>query len=343
MTWREHWLSVRQWVRAHQSTLRLAASYLVVIMVMSLGFSYIFYHTSSHELGRQLPPDRLLPPATIDSDNYRDFFLERIQEGRSHLLNRLVILNVLTLVLGSILSYVLARLTLEPIEGAMEAQARFASDASHELRTPLATIQTENEVALRNPKLTLTHAKDLLRSNLEEVVRLRELAESLLRLSRGHENELNIMPVALDQVATEAVDSFQKAAEQKKITIETDLEPALVLADSASVLQIVKILLDNAIKYSDEGAKVRVTATRDHGSGFLSVQDEGAGISAQDMPHIFERFFRADLSRSKQHVEGNGLGLALASTLIQQLDGEITVVSTLGQGTTFTVRLPRAR
>lgn len=331
---------IRHWVRANGATLRLAASYLLVIMVMSLGFSYIFYHTSSHELGRQLPPNRLLP--FVDGSNpYGDFFRQRIQEGRSHLLNRLILLNLLTLLLGSILSYFLARHSLEPIEEAMVAQTRFASDASHELRTPLATIQAENEVALRNPKLTLAHAKQLLKSNLEEVVRLRDLAESLLRLSRGHENGLTIMPVALERVVNEAIDSFTKAAQQKQIEIVNQVSKMEVLADEASLLQIIKILLDNAIKYSDEHTKTTISIASDDHSGLLLIKDEGVGISAEDMPHIFERFYRADPARSKQNVEGNGLGLALAAALIQQQGGEITAASTLDQGTTFTIRLPK--
>lgn len=324
-------------------TARLAASYLAIIMLMSVGFSVIFYNTSSHELQRKLPPPTIFYRATDnDQQGYERYVDNRISEARQHLLLNLALVNLLTLAGGSMLSYMLARRTLEPIEQAMEAQARFASDASHELRTPLAAIQTENEVALRKDSLTLERARDLLSSNVEEVKKLRELAEGLLRLAREDRHELTIEPVALADVATEAMNRVIKSAQAKNITITDKVDPVKALGDLPSLTQILSVLLDNAIKYSAEGQNVIITGKAKGKQAVLSVTDHGQGIAHSDLPHIFDRFYRADSSRSSQNQSGYGLGLSIAYKIIQQHGGTITVTSAPGKGSIFTIKLPLA-
>lgn len=322
---------------------RLAASYLAIIMLMSVGFSVIFYNTSSHELQRKLPPPTIFYRVS-DNDQlgYERYVDNRVNEARKHLMLNLVLVNLLTLGAGSAVSYLLARRTLEPIEQAIEAQARFASDASHELRTPLAAIQTENEVALRKDSLSLERARELLQSNVEEVKKLRELAEGLLRLAREDRHELEIKPVSLADVTTEAMNRVLKSAQAKNITITDEVGAVKALGDQPSLVQILAVLLDNAIKYSAEGQNVTVTASAKGKQAQLSVIDEGQGIAAADLPHIFDRFYRADSSRSSQHESGYGLGLSIAYKIIQQHNGTITVTSAPGRGSTFTIKLPLA-
>lgn len=324
-------------------TARLAASYLAIIMLMSVGFSVIFYNTSSHELQRKLPPPTIFYQATNnDQLGYERYVDNRVSEARKHLMLNLLLVNVLTLAGGSVLSYLLARRTLEPIEQAIEAQARFASDASHELRTPLAAIQTENEVALRKDSLSLERARELLQSNVEEVKKLRELAEGLLRLAREDRHELVIKPVALADVATEAMNRVLKSAQAKNITITDKVGTEKALGDQPSLIQILSVLLDNAIKYSAEGQNVTIEGGVKGKHAYLSVTDKGQGIAAADLPHIFDRFYRADSSRSSQHESGYGLGLSIAYKIIQQHNGTITVTSAPGKGSIFTITLPQA-
>lgn len=331
----------KRWANANLTTLRLSVSYLAIIMVMSISFSIVFYNTSSDQLGRQFPPDKFISTSPgIHVGEFRDFFQDRIDQGRRELMIRLVWLNVLTLASGSILSYLLARKTLEPIESAMEAQSRFAADASHELRTPLATMQAENEVALRNSKLTLPRAKELLQSNLEETIRLRSLSDSLLKLAREDHTALPLKKVSVSDCARDAINHVMKQAQAKNIRIEDEIVDAYVHSDSASLSQVLSILLDNAIKYSSKDTTVRIHAKVSGDTVRVSISDEGQGIADSDMPYIFERFYRADMSRTKQHVEGHGLGLSLAAKLIKQLRGEISVESAEGKGSIFTIALP---
>lgn len=330
-------------IRPYIPTFRLAASYLAVIMVMSLSFSTIIYSTSANEIGRQLPPNSLYDQiGGNDQDVFDEFFKQRISHGRHELFTKLVLINTLVLLGGAAVSYILARRSLEPIEAAMEAQSRFASDASHELRTPLAAIQAENEVALRNPNLTLARSKQILASNLEEVTRLQALSGGLLRLAREDGRDIELEPVILADVANEAITHYHKPATHKHITITRKVGGTTVYTDRHGLVQVVDILLDNAIKYSPAKTTVTVSGGSRGKEGYLTIGDEGPGINAADLPHIFDRFYRADISRTSRQVSGHGLGLALAQKIVEQSGGTIGVKSKPGKGAKFTVSFPLA-
>ena len=324
------------------TTARLTASYLAVIMVLSLAFSFVIYKESSHELGRQIPPASLFEPSPGSGDEfgYHHFFEQRIDDARSHLLGRLVLLNLTVLVAGAGLSYYLARRTLEPIEAAMDAQSRFVTDASLELRTPLTAILTGNEVALRKPGLTLPQAKKLIRSNTEEMSRLKLLSDSLLSLSKT-DAPLRLEPVSLQDVASDAMNQVLPAAQHKKITIEDKSAPIKVMADAAALTQATTVLLDNAIKYSPDKSTIYLNAQAKDGLGSLSVRDEGIGVAADDLPHIFERFYRADPARGAE-TGGHGIGLSIAHKIVEQHHGQLSVTSAPAKGSTFTLQIPLA-
>ncbi|HEV7454441.1 MAG TPA: HAMP domain-containing sensor histidine kinase [Candidatus Saccharimonadales bacterium] len=331
---------------------RLAGSYLAIIMLMSIGFSIVFYNASSNALSAQVPPPGTF---TVRRFNTQDgeihggtaassdtFFQDRIIEGRQALLQRLVILNVLTLAGASVLSYSLARRTLEPIEANMEAQAQFVSDASHELRTPLTALQTTNEVALRRPKITTAEAKELLQNNVEEVVKLKNLTDGLLRLARQDGHSPHTTAVSLQTVASEAMNAVVAPAQAKRIAVQ-DTVPALrVLGEKPALVQVLVILLDNAIKYSAPKTTIQVDGGRQGRYGYIQVRDAGQGIAATDLPHVFDRFYRADQSRSKKKTDGYGIGLALAKKIVEQYGGDISASSIEGSGATFTFTVPLA-
>jgi len=326
---------------------RLALTYLGIIMVLSLGFSTIFYNQSTREVGAGYKfqtnelHDNLYftPPSTIE--RIRDNGLDRF---RVNLLWRLFILNLTMLVAGAIVSFYLAERSLEPLEEAMAAQGRFTSDAAHELRTPLTAMKAEIEVALRSKKLTDKDAREILESNLEEIVKLENLTAALLRLAKNSHSadtstwkSVKITEVLKDAAAR--VDTQLKASHMKM-----DLpEPATttVRGDRDQLVELFVILMDNAIKYGTEKTTVTVTANKDDGNVVVTVADKGIGIKESELPHIFERFYRADQSRTKSRITGYGLGLSVARAITDAHDGTIAANSKAGEGTTFTVTLPR--
>lgn len=312
-------------------------------MLMSIGFSVVFYHTSYHQLGRQLPPPSFygheVDPGTFRPE-VNQWLRQRIDEGRHVLLIRLVWLNVLALAAGGLLSYILAERTLRPIEEAMEAQSQFVSDASHELRTPLTAIQASNEVALRKPALTLSEAKQVIEQNTEDIMKLKQLSEGLLRLARKDRTTRPPKPVSLQTVASEAMSQIVLAAQAKDITVNDETPNITVLGDKQSLVQVLVNLLSNAVKYSEPHSTINLGGSVKGKYALLYVEDHGMGIREADLPHIFKRFYRVDRSRTKETRDGYGLGLSIADQLIKQYGGEILVSSTPNEGSIFTVKVP---
>jgi two-component system sensor histidine kinase CiaH len=329
----------------HSAALKLTVWYLAIIMAISLVFSVSLYRVSSDDLGRNVNRQvgyfsNLLGPD--ESRNYRQLRIRQLGEDLSHLKANLLLFNVLVLASGGAASYWLARRTLEPIEQALDSQTRFASDASHELRTPLTAMITENEVALRNKKLTREGAVGIITSNLEEAVKLKSLAEGLLKLSSNNGRIDDPRPVELKSIAGEAVDRYSKAARQKNIKVLNNIDQFSINGEPASLVELVSIFIDNAIKYTPSGGKIEISAVRRNKAVYIKVKDSGQGIKAADLPHIFDRFYQADSSRHKPSAGGYGLGLAIAKKITNAYEGHIEVSSVIGKGTVFTAVLPAA-
>jgi signal transduction histidine kinase len=345
--------------RFNRASIRLALTYLAIIMVLSVGFSIVLYKTSTGKLNIRLQPTangktgKVARPAqayidingsssgSTEISDLNAQLQKKVADIRTDLVHKLIILNVGALAVGGVFSYYLARRTLKPIETAMNAQERFASDASHELRTPLTVMQAEIEVVLHKPKLSLARAKAALRSNYQEVTKLRQLSEGLLRLAQPKQNNADYTVVVIDEVITAATNQVLKLAQAKHISITHTAPKLATWGDKQSLVQTIVILLDNAIKYSAPKSAISIEGRAEGSHIFLSIRDRGPGISAVDLPHIFERFYRTDTSRSKLTVSGYGLGLSIAQKIIQQHQGSIEVTSVLGQGSVFTIRLPR--
>lgn len=289
--------------------LRLTAWYLGFIMLLSLTFSVFVYRVSLSELERGLRRPTVSGPMMYfnSEESYDVFRMERLRQGETNIRANLFVFNLIILVAGGGMSYFFARRTIRPIEEALEAQTRFTADASHELRTPLAVMQTETEVALRDKKLTISDAREVLVSNLEEITRVRSLVDGLLRLARNR--GVIEKPVKLDvaAVARQALERVEKPAQTKRIMIEQELSKTFCRGDKENLEELVVILLDNAIKYSQSGKRVWLKSYATEKNAVLMVADEGEGIKASQLEHIFERFYRADASRTKQKVEGFGI------------------------------------
>lgn len=331
----------------HKKSLQLAGLYLTIIFAISLFFSATIYQLSVQEFDRGFRGPRGNIERMLPNNLRKDIQLEREElynDAVERVLARLVITNIIILIAGGALSYYLAVRTLRPIEEAQEAQNRFTADASHELRTPITAMMTENEVTLMDPKLTLAQAKDQIQSNIEELQKLTDLSDGLMRLAGLENSSLQLERVAINSIITSAVERMNSKAKEKHISITTQLtaKEAIVRADEQSLAEALIILIDNAIKYSPKKSSITIKLNQSNTNCSVSVTDMGIGIKASDIPHLFERFYRADTSRTKQMAHGYGLGLAIAHDIVSKHNGSITVTSTPGSGSTFTILLPLA-
>ncbi len=228
---------------------------------------------------------------------------------------------------------------LVSIEEAYRAQQRFVSDASHELRAPLTAIQANLELLQRHPEISFQDQTEALSEASREAYRLTRLIADLLALARADAGaSLSLQRVELDQIALEAVNEARHLARGQRVEIGK-MEPALVMGNPDRLKQLFLILLDNAIKYTPPGGQVLVDLKRDGKSVEVTVRDSGVGISVDALPHIFERFYRADPARTRD-PGGTGLGLPIAQWIVEQHEGHITIDSQPGAGTTVRVKLP---
>jgi len=328
--------------------LKLTIFYVLIAMAVSIAFSIAIYNISSGEiensLGRQ---NRVLRDIPITGGNiaqlpdFDQLRAQQLTESENNLKSNLFYFNLLILILSTGAGYFLARRTLQPIEEAMEAQNRFTADASHELRTPLTAMRTEIEVNLRDQNLNLSQAKVLLNSNLEEIGKLESLSNALLKLARFQKEGKDILKqVSLEEVVVEAYERVEALANKKSIEFDNDLKDLHVKGDDKSLVELFVILFDNAIKYSPEKSTISIKMQVRDDKAEVSVSDQGMGIKASDLPYIFNRFYRADTSRSKEKVEGYGLGLSIAKSILELNKGDISVSSHPGKGSKFTVKLP---
>lgn len=230
---------------------------------------------------------------------------------------------------------------LERLQRSFEQARNFSFDAAHELRTPLTAMRGETEVALLKNS-SAEELRAVLRSNLEEINRITAIVNDLLTVAQGEAGALELRreTVCLSDLAANIVETVQVLAEDKEVKLDASIEPGVQVAgDPLRLNQLLLNLLDNAIKHSSPGQTVRMTLEKNGEGPVLKVEDSGGGIAEEDLPRIFDRFFRTDRSRSRQ-VPGSGLGLSIAKWIVEAHGGSIRVASKLGAGSVFTVQLP---
>lgn len=232
---------------------------------------------------------------------------------------------------------------LDRIEGAFRRVTQFTADASHELRTPVALIRTTSELALRKHRSEFEY-REALGEIHDEAIRTTDLIENLLTLARADAGKetLDRVPVDLASLVQEVSGRAEKLASQKGITLawQTPEGIAQISGDRGTLRRLFFILLDNAVKYTPAGGHVQLDITQLPEKVIVEVRDSGVGISDQDLPHIFERFYRSDKSRSRDSG-GAGLGLSLAKWIVEVHGGCIEVDSAADRGSTFRVTLPK--
>jgi signal transduction histidine kinase len=224
-----------------------------------------------------------------------------------------------------------------------ESQRRFVDYAAHEMQTPLTILQANLEVTLHKAR-TIEEYREALLANLEQVERLITLARELLALSRlsGESSPVHLTLIEVAPLLKELVDELAVLAADRQISITLRAEPVpSVLGDPHWLKQLFINLLDNAIRYTREGGAVTVSLQRDGKNVAIAVKDTGIGIEAEQLPHLFERFYRTDTARER-HAAGTGLGLAIVMEIARAHRGTVVVESQVGQGSLFTFRLPSA-
>jgi signal transduction histidine kinase len=223
-------------------------------------------------------------------------------------------------------------------EEALSQQRRFVADASHELRTPLTSLLGYTRMLQKWGMERPDASEEALARMEAEGRRMQSMVESLLHLARTDEaNALDFDPVNLSSIVGEAVETIRAGNDVAAIEVEQAPGALMVMANREAIVQVLGILLDNALRYAPASSPVKVRLSAVGGRAVIEVRDRGPGIAPEHQLHIFERFYRAETSRT---TRGAGLGLAIAKDLMERHDGTIEVSSTVGQGAVFTVSLP---
>jgi signal transduction histidine kinase len=257
-----------------------------------------------------------------------------------HLLLQVLIgVSALGVAASAGISYLLTRRALQPVKVAMQRQRDFVADAAHELRTPLAIMRTAAELGLSDGEAM--DQSVALEQTLAQNAHLTQLVDSLLLLARADSGTITLerQPVDFGRLVRETAAGIAVLAEERDVRLDVTAADLRVLGDAGRLRQVLLILLDNALKHTPDGGTIAVRVERAGKCAQLSVQDSGSGIDPQDLPHIFDRFYRADRARA---TEGVGLGLSIGRWIVEAHGGRIAAANTPGSGALFTVTLPLA-
>jgi heavy metal sensor kinase len=234
---------------------------------------------------------------------------------------------------------------LDQLRDYLQRHREFVDNAAHELRSPLAAVQSAIEVTLNTDRTTEEY-QEMLGEIADECGQLRVLVNQLLLLAEtdGQRFEVARLPVRMDRLVERSADMFRGAAEERGVRLAVSGgDPVTIAGDADRLRQVINNLIDNSLKFTPPGGHVLVTVRADEAQGeaVLRVTDTGSGITAEDLPHVFERFYRGDKSRQREsYTSGNGLGLSICRSIVAAHGGSIEVESSLGKGATFVVRLP---
>lgn len=335
----------------YSARLKLTGWYLLIIMCVSVSFSAVIFTVLSREverfaraqqlrLERRFHQDIIFPQEFSPLENSYDPDL--VNETTHRILLMLASVNGIIFIISGGLGFVLAGRTLHPIEKMVDEQNRFISDASHEFRTPITSLKSAFEVSLRDKDLTLREAKTIIKESIDEVNHMQSLSESLLQLAQFESirNSDQFTKLSISSVIEKAVKKLQPVARKRHINISHNSSDVRISGIENNLVDLFVILIDNAIKYSPDHTNVMLTIRKTENSLAIDVVDHGIGILPKDLPHIFDRFYRADTARSKSKSSGYGIGLSIAKKIAESHNGFIQVKSVPENGSTFTVKLP---
>ncbi|GEO24424.1 two-component sensor histidine kinase [Alicyclobacillus acidoterrestris] len=263
----------------------------------------------------------------------------------TYLQHIILIVGAFGLVGATLVGFILADRMLRPIRSAWQRQLEFVADASHELRTPLAVIQSNLGIVMEHTDETVLENLEWLNNAHSESRRLSKLVQDLLTLARSDSDQVHIEHDAVDlrDLILHIHELYETLAEMKGIQLKADAPvPITISGDRDRLHQLLVILLDNALKFTQEGGSIHITLTQQRNFAVISVQDTGLGIAKEDLKRVFDRFYTVDPARSReQSAKGTGLGLSIASWVVEAHGGKIGIDSEgLGKGTTVHVELP---
>ncbi|MHB8858295.1 MAG: sensor histidine kinase [Thermoleophilia bacterium] len=278
-------------------------------------------------------------------DNQQEAALQQqvADADRHRLLLALAVVDSGTLAVSMVLGWFLAGRTLAPIQEAMDRQKQFASDAAHELSTPLSVMKAGLETIEAGARPTLEDYRELKNDLLEETNRLVGLAGNLLFLSRSDSSSPAAVYSLLDvsAVCSSVLELLDSYACQKGVRLTGNIMPGLRIAgDESQIKRLVLNLLKNAVDYNTKEGEARLSLQASGGEVVMDIVDTGIGIDEQDLPHVFNRFFKADSARARSS-SGNGLGLSIVKEIVAAHKGQIKIESRLGEGTRVVVTFNR--
>ncbi len=323
----------------HERLLRTRSSLTLIYIALLVVILFISGAVTRAVFSQRL--DRRFAVVIQGGDRLRPVLLPIDAENlRADLLSTLFLVNGALVIFSAIASYWLATRTLKPIQDAYEGQRQFLSDASHELRTPLAILQANLENERDGGSADLRKSAE---SHLEEVTRMSTLVRDVLSLSRLEHaaDDLVLVPLVLNDVLQKVVDRLAAIATQQTITLvlHDAEETFFVLATEEPLIRLFTNILENAILYNRPEGSVTITMYRIGGDVITNMADTGVGIAKADVEKIFDRFYRADKSRSRR-TGGSGLGLSIARSILESFHGRIIIESDVNVGTTVRISLP---
>lgn len=314
----------------------LTVFYCAILLVILVAFSASLYTVQMGTISRVVIQREFgnRPPRELTLDELLEL-REQAVALRNSLIWNLVLIDLTILCAGTLLSYILAEKTLEPIKNTLESQKNFIADASHELRTPLTAIISASEVALRSQRKTQSDYQKVLKQIHSVGQDMSLIVNELLTISKLGNNPYlqQKTKVNLKSLAEQALAEIKPMADSKKLKVSSKLEKVEVEGDPNKLKQLVLILLDNAIKFSKEGGKINVGLVSSP-KKTLIVEDTGEGIEQSDLKNIFKRFYRGDKSRT---TPGAGLGLSIAEEIALMHKATIEVASEPKKGSSFSV------
>jgi signal transduction histidine kinase len=259
-----------------------------------------------------------------------------IAAASDRLQRTLALSDLVILVLAAGIGYVLAGRTLKPVEASHEAQRLFAAHASHELRTPLAIMRNDIEVLLRDPRLPPEQVRLTLASSLEEIQKMTGMTEDLLLLARAGQAARAVSSISVDKLAARIIGKLQPFAKRKGIALSLRGSLGRPVQGNEDMLSRAMInIIQNGLEHTPEGGSVTMALSRTDTEGVIRISDTGSGIAPQDLPGVFERFYKGASSG-----QGTGLGLAIVKEIIEYHSGQVTIESELHAGTAVTMTLP---
>ena len=314
-----------------RADLRLAVLFSVIVMVLVVAAGVLIDLTVNADL------HDAIELKVVSEAAERQLVIDAIGRIRT----RIIIIDSVVIVAVGALGVWYAQRTLRPIRDTYAAQKRFVSDAAHELRTPLAIVKADFDVALMDEGAGLEVAA--VRRDLEEIERMGAMVSDLLLLSRidARQEELRLAPLDLAALVRHGVEKLRPLAERRGValTVTAPSGAVTVSGDAAHRGRALLNLVKNAIEHSPTGAEIRVAVRMSAGRVDVEVSDTGGGLTPEELPHIFDRFYRSDSARSLARG-GSGLGLSIAQWVVHAHKGSIHAASVFGHGTTMTVSLP---